>query len=309
MGLSALALAGGLGLDLLAGEPPDWAHPVAWFGRAVDAIDRAWRRPRLVGVVAAIGLPLLAAAVVGGGTAAVSAWNWGAGVALGAVVVFVTTSLRALLETVRRVNRLASSDLPAAREALVALVGRDAAGFDAAQVRSAAVESLAENLADGLVAPLSAFALAAGAADLAGVGGPATLALACASAGWIKGVNTMDSMVGYRDRPFGYGAARLDDVAMYLPARIAAVLVAAAFLRPSSLARAAGWVDRVHSPNSGWPMGTVAAALDVRLEKPGSYVLNPDAPSPTAADVDRALVRVGTAGLVAYGLAGVVAWS
>lgn len=308
MGLSTAAVAAGLSLDLLVGELPDSTHPVAWFGRCVAALDRPWRRPRLVGWIAAAVLPVLAAGVVGAVVLVTVTWSSVAGVVAGTLVVFVTTSFRALLGTVRRVTRLAATDLPAARDALVALVGRDPGDLDAEHVRSAAVESLAENLADGLVAPLVAFALAAGAASAFGAGGGA-LAIACAGAAWVKGVDTMDSMVGYPDRPFGAGAARLDDATMYVPARIAAVLVAVTFGSPGSLARAAEWVDRVPSPNAGWPMGTLAAALDVRLEKPGEYVLNPDAPWPTPADVSRALARVGFAGLLAYGLAGVIAWS
>lgn len=309
MGLSTLAIASGLALDLVVGEPPNRVHPVAWFGRAVGTLDRPWQRPRAVGIAAAVALPLLAAVLVGALVALVATRNPGAGAVAGALVVFVATSFRALLATVRRVTRLASTDLPAAREALIALVGRDAEGLDAAHVRSAALESLAENLADGLVAPLGAFAVAAGVGNAAGLGDGGTLALACAGAVWIKGVDTMDSMLGYRDRPIGYGAARLDDAAMYFPARAAAVLLAAALANPRSLPVAAGWLDRVPSPNSGWPMGTLAAALDVRLEKREGYVLNPGAPWPTEDDVTRALARVGVAGLLAYGLAGVIAWS
>jgi len=221
----------------------------------------------------------------------------------------VATSLRRLLATVRRVVALTESDLASARVELRALAGRDASALSPGEVRSAAVESLAENLADGLVAPLLWYAGAAAAAGLAGAGAVGALAVGCGAAAWVKTVNTLDSMLGYRDRPVGRVPARLDDAVMWVPARASALLLALATGRPAALLRARSWLPAVPSPNSGWPMGTLAAALDVRLEKPGVYVLNPDGRLPDAAATRTALVRTGVAGLLAYGLAAVVAWS
>lgn len=306
---AAGAVLGALALDLAVGEPPDAFHPVAWYGRAVARLDRDWQRPVLAGLIVALVAPLLVAAGVGGGVAILYDVQWLAGLGLGAVALFLTTSWRALLLTVRRVGALAERDLPAARRELRALAGRDATTLDGPALRSAALESLAENLADGLVAPLLAFGLGSLIGRLFGLSPGLTLGLACASAVWIKAVNTLDSMWGYPDRSLGTGAARLDDVAMWFPARVTAVLLAVASLSPRAIQRAAGWRAAVSSPNAGWPMGVLAAALDVRLEKPGHYVLNPDASLPDAADVAMGLRRVGLAGLLAYGLAGVLAWS
>ena len=139
-------------------------------------------------------------------------------------------------------------------------------------LRSAAVESAAENLADGLVAPLLAFAL----------GAQLSLAFGVAAATWVKGVNTLDSMLGYRSKPVGWASARLDDAVMWLPARVSAALVALARPAPGALVRARRWARAPPSPNSGWPMATLAAAVDVELTKPGEYTLNPDADLPTA---------------------------
>jgi len=308
MSLATGSVAVALLLDVVVGEPPTKVHPVAWFGRLVDALDREWSRPRSVGVALALGLPTVVAAVTGVTVALLAAADWRVGVGVGAVVVFVTTSARHLLGTVRRVDRLAGSDLSRARTALGALAGRDASTLDATSIRSAALESLAENLADGLVAPLTAFTLGVVLAAAGGLGPAATLALACACAVWIKAVNTMDSMLGYRDRPLGFGAAKTDDVAMWLPARLTAMLLAVWFLAPGTLQRAAAWVDGVSSPNSGWPMGVLAAGLDVRLEKPGAYVLHDDGANPGPDHVRRGLRRVGLAALTAYGIAGVIAW-
>ena len=305
--LGPLALGGALVLDGALGEPPDRLHPVAWFGRTVP--DGDVRRPVLVGGCLALLWPLGAALAAGGVVALAGLVGPLAAAAAGAAVLFVTTSLRRLLSTVRRVVARSESDPERARTELRALAGRDAADLSPCEVRSAAVESLAENLADGLVAPLLWYAGCAVAAGVAGAGAVAVLAVGCGGAAWVKGVNTLDSMLGYRSRPVGRVPARLDDAVMWVPARVSALLLAVTTGRPVALTRARPWLAAVPSPNSGWPMGTLAAALDIRLEKPGVYVLNPEGRFPGAAETRTALVRTGAAGLLAYGLAAVVTWS
>lgn len=302
----AVAVLVAASLEALLGEPPTRLHPVAWFGSFVAPVDRAWNRPLLVGALAGATLPLGAALAVATlvATAGTVAPLLGALVAGG--VLFLTTSLRRLLTAAGRVVADSETDIDAARDGLLALAGRDAADLSAGHLRSAAVESVAENLADGLVASLGAFVLGAVLAPAVGL---PVLPTAAAAAVWVKAVNTMDSMLGYRDKRVGTPAARLDDAVMWLPARASALLLAVAFLDPTSLARARGWLDRVPSPNSGWPMGVAAAALDVRLEKPGVYVLNASADLPSVATARRGIRRVGVAGVLAYALAGVVAWS
>ncbi|WP_459191713.1 adenosylcobinamide-phosphate synthase CbiB [Halosimplex sp. J119] len=313
--MTAAAVGLAAALDAAVGEPPTRLHPVAWFGRLVAPLDRSWSRPRLVGALAAAVLPVGASLAVGGLVAVAGLQRPLAGAVAGGVALFVTTSLRRLLGAAREVTAASEADLDAARERLRALAGRDAASLSADQVRSAAVESVAENLADGLVAPLGAFAvLAAIGSRLGPTVVPAIepavvgLALGATGAAWVKAVNTMDSMLGYRSKPVGWAPARLDDAVMWLPARASALLLAAAFLAPGSLASARRWLDAVPSPNSGWPMGTVAAALGVRLEKPGVYELPGGPALPTVADAERAIRRTGVAGALAYLAVGVVAW-
>ncbi|WP_135364567.1 CobD/CbiB family cobalamin biosynthesis protein [Halosimplex halophilum] len=320
MSLSAGAVGLALALDAAVGEPPTRTHPVAWFGRLVGPLDRAWAHPRVVGVLATVALPLAAALAVGVAVAGAGAWRPVAGAVAGGVALFLTTSLRRLLAVAREVTALTETDPEAARSELRALAGRDAAALSPGEVRSAVVESVAENLADGLVAPLGAFAALAVAADAVLSAGPlsappasvdpavAAVALGAAGAAWVKAVNTMDSMLGYRSKPVGWAPARLDDAVMWLPARASAVLIAAAALSPGSLRAAHRWLDRVPSPNSGWPMGTVAAALSVRLVKPGAYDINADAALPTVDDAERAVRRVGLAGGLAYLGAGAVTY-
>ncbi len=242
--------------------------------------------------------PLFAAGAVGGAVALAGSVHAAFGVLAAGIGLFSTTSLRMLLATAREVIVESASDPEAARGELRALAGRDASDLSAGEVRSAAVESAAENLADGLVAPLGAFAVLA----------PASIALATGAAAWVKAVNTLDSMLGYPSKPHGTASARLDDLVMWVPARASAMLIAIAARRPAALASARRWAYEPPSPNSGWPMATLAAVLDVRLEKPGVYALNPSADLPDAETARRGVRVVGRAGVLGYLIAGVIAW-
>jgi adenosylcobinamide-phosphate synthase len=291
--LAAVVVVAAAGLDAAVGEPPDRLHPVAWFGRVVAFADREWTYPGVAGAAVAVALPLLAAGAVAGVVLAVGYVQPWLSVAAATLALFAATSRRMLLDLARDVVAATKDDLLAARDRLLGLAGRDASALSPAQVRSAAVESAAENLADGLVAPLGAFVVAL----------PLGIAGAAAAAAWVKAVNTLDSMLGYPGTPHGTASARLDDAVMWLPARLAAGLLAFAGGRPNALGRAREWLSNVASPNSGWPMGALAAAVDVRLEKPGAYVLNPDAPLPPTPVASRALAVVDRAGWLAVATA------
>jgi adenosylcobinamide-phosphate synthase len=295
--LAAGGVALAAGLDRLVAEPPAAVHPVAWLGRALSPLDRAWSHPRLAGLLVALVIPLLVAAVAAGSVGLAARVDPLAGGAVAGLVCFVATSRRLLLEEARAVVDLSGADLPAARGRLRALAGRDADPLSAAEVRSAAVESAAENLADGLVAPLAGFALLA----------PVSLPLAAAAAAWVKAVNTLDSTFGYRSKPMGWAPARLDDLTMWLPARASAALLAVAGGQPTALGPARSLARVPDSPNSGWPMATLAVLLGVRLEKPGAYALAGGPALPTRADADRGVAVVSRAGWLAFGLAGVIA--
>ncbi|QRV14104.1 cobalamin biosynthesis protein CobD [Haloterrigena salifodinae] len=315
--LTTIALFGlAFSLDLLVGEPPNALHPVAWFGRLVGALDRKWagteRGQRLVGVGIAVLAPLCPAVVVGGVVVLAGALSPLAGAVVAGLVLFLTTSLRSLLELTRAVVDATAApataataaetdgsgsepdvDLETARERVRGLVGRDTSTLSAAEIRSAAVESAGENLADGLVATFLPFALLA----------PLSLPAAAAAAAWVKGVNTLDSMLGYPAKPHGTASARLDDLVMWLPARLAAVTIAVGGADPLALGRARKWARDPPSPNSGWPMATLACVLSVRLRKTGVYDLNPEADLPTVADGERAVTVVGRAAVVGVLLA------
>ncbi len=323
-------------LDALSAEPPTRIHPVAllgrvvaWAERAVDtqaAVSSGWY-PRVAGVLLVLALPLgfaaVAVALVWIGSA-IDPWI---GATLAAGVLFSTTSLRLLLDSARAVIDESDADIDAARAALPALAGRDAASLDAPHLRSAAVESLAENLADGLVAPLVAFAVAAAAVSAFGLSvaieptAALPLVAGAAAAAWVKAVNTLDSMLGYRSKPIGWAPARLDDLVMWLPARLSAALLAVAAGAPDAALRTdvRALARRPSSPNSGWPMATMAVVLPARLHKPGAYNLDPSAsgartargdaaPLPDVASATRAVRLTRRAGALAFALVGVIVW-
>jgi adenosylcobinamide-phosphate synthase len=296
----AVAVTVAAALEATVSEPPGELHPVALLGRAIGWLEtRQFGAPKLTGAAYALAVPtgcaLLAYGIVGvAGRAAPLA----AAVAAG-LVLWLASSVRLLLERGRAVIEASEADVETAREALPALAGREPDSLSPELVRSAAVESLAENLSDGLIAPLGAFVVCSF------VSVPA----AAAAAAFVKGANTMDSMLGYPG-PFGWGSARLDDLIMFVPARLSALSIAVAAGDPDAL-RARRYAHKPQSPNAGWPMGAIAAALNVRLEKPGAYVLNDVAPLPTVADGRAAVGVVRRAAVGAYALAaavGVVRW-
>ncbi|WP_299237044.1 adenosylcobinamide-phosphate synthase CbiB [Natronomonas sp.] len=301
-GATAAASVGVAGaLEAAVGEPPARYHPVALVGRVITRLEpRRFGAPRLAGTAYAVSVPIACALVAYGLVrAAGSLGALPAAIAAGAVL-WVASSLRMLLDSARSVVAASDDDPEAARGALCALVGRETATLSPGLIRSAAVESLAENLSDGLVAPLSAFVA------LSFLSLPA----AAAGAALTKAVNTMDSMLGYPGR-FGWASARLDDLVMFVPARLSALLLSVAAGAPGAAVRARRRAREPASPNAGWPMGSLATALGVELRKPGAYALNDAAALPSAAEATEALAVTRRAGIAAYALGaavGVLRW-
>lgn len=263
-----------LAVDALWGEPPVPVHPVVWMGRALGWCGErlAPLSPRARDVkgfwLGAIVWCLLAAIVL------IVSWGvqWLAlqlpvllAVPVLALVLKPLLSWRMLRDEVLAVEAALSQSLPAGRERLAWLVSRDVEQLDAVQVRESAIESLAENLSDSVVAPLFWFAL-----------------LGLPGAAFYRFANTADAMWGYPGMHggrywqwVGKWAARADDVLSWVPARITALLIMqTAAGRGRSVTRLASEARKTPSPNSGWPMAAMALVLGVRLAKPGVYVLN-----------------------------------
>jgi adenosylcobinamide-phosphate synthase len=289
-------------------------HPVVVIGRAVARLDRRLNRPErsesdrklrgIVTVVVLVGAAILTGAAIAF-VARVIPHFW-------LVEVFVAATLiaqRGLFQHVRDVARaLDDQGLEAGRTAVSRIVGRDPQSLDAHGVARAAIESLAENFSDAVVAPVFWYVLA---------GLPGLLVY--------KTVNTLDSMVGYRNdkyRSFGWASARLDDVLNWLPSRLAGLIIAAAALvaargRPiASLRTMLADAGHHRSPNSGWPEAAMAGALDLALGGPRKYPglvvdekwIGQGRARAGVADIDRALHLFVAACLIDAGLVVLVMW-
>jgi adenosylcobinamide-phosphate synthase len=307
----------GLVLDALFGEMGPlfrtMPHPVVIAGRAIAGVERRLNRAQrsegarrfrgiltvivLVGVAGALGwgLQLLCRTSVMGAAAE-------------AFAVAVLLAQRSLFEHVAEVGRaLVQGGLASAQLAVGRIVGRDPTSLDAPGVARAAIESLAENFSDGVVAPAFWYLVA---------GLPGIFAY--------KMANTLDSMIGHRSRryrAFGWAAARLDDLLNLIPAPISGLLLAAgaAFSNDSRAGAALRIMLRDgrkhHSPNAGWPEAAMAGALDLALAGPRRYAegmvedpyLGDGTPVATVADINRALRLYFRACLVLAGMA-IGAW-
>ena len=259
-------------LDLIFGDPPKLPHPVVWFGRLIAAGEHRLNRDshrRLKGALLAIGLILL-----------VFALAWLIRTLLGIfalffydgttihqiplllylfdiLVVFYCLAGTTLIREVRQVFFALDRSLEEGRQQVARIVGRDTSQLSAQEVRTAALETLAENLSDGVVAPLFWLLL---------LGTPGMLAY--------KMVNTLDSMIGYRTErylEFGCVAAHIDDVANYIPARLTALLMVLSSGRLKLLGFVRKYGRNHASPNSGYPESALAAILDCRFGGPHYY--------------------------------------
>ena len=264
-----------LAADWYFGDPDAlWrrtGHPVAWFGHVIDALDRALNhagdapgrrlRAGALAWAAMVAVALFAAWVIGGVLHRLGPIGW-----LGEVfIVFALLAQKSLKDHVTAVAEgLRSKGIDGGRAAVALIVGRDPQRLDRSGVSRAAIESLAENFSDGVVAPAFWYAV---------FGLPGIVVY--------KMVNTADSMIGHRNekyREFGRVAAQADDLANWLPARLSALVVALAAwtLDGGTSARAAlaaAWRDAgLHrSPNAGWPEAAFAGALAIALGGPRAY--------------------------------------
>ena len=254
-------------VDALLGDPHWLPHPVRVMGRCIAWCDHGVRRIcrsainlRLAGICLAIGLPtviFVLAAVIIEEAKQVAEWL---GSALSIIMAWMTLAARDLWDHAHAVDSpLQTGNLSAARRAVGMIVGRDTAGLSPSEVARATVETVAESSADGVVAPLLYLAI-----------GGAPLALA------YKAINTLDSMIGHRDTryaDFGWASARLDDLANWIPARLAAMLLilGAGLMTRQRESVCRGWRVFIRdggkhpSPNSGRPEAAMAGVLGVRL--------------------------------------------
>lgn len=292
--LAAGAMALAMAIDGVLGWPGRLyariGHPVTWLGRAIALLDRRLNREshgaalrRLAGcgtllaIVALAALPAWAVsrALPGGAL----------GLLMTAVLAWPFLAVRSMHDHVLAVaTPLSQGDLPGARRAVSMIVGRNPEALDEAGVARAALESLAENTSDGIVAPLFWGVL---------LGLPGIAAY--------KAVNTLDSMIGHRTPrhdAFGWASARFDDLVNLAPARLTGLIFALVSGAPArALACMRADAARHRSPNAGWPEAAMAGALGIRLSGPRVYAgrvaqepwVNGAAPDPQAGDLQRGL--------------------
>jgi adenosylcobinamide-phosphate synthase len=274
-------------LDGILGDPPNRFHPVAWMGTVIGLAQHAApRRGRVLPLLYGAALVLFGVAlvvVIGLGLQGLlRQLPWPLAWLLEACILKTALSLRGLARAAKQVRQaLEAKELEKARE-LVSwhLVSRDTARLSRFEVAAAAVESVAENASDGVVAPLFYYALG---------GLPAALAY--------RFINTADSMLGYREPEYewlGKIPARLDDVANLIPARLTALLIIVASIfvgGHTHLAWQVWWQEArfTESPNAGHPMSSMAGALGVELEKFGYYRLGAGHPFPEASHLAKAV--------------------
>lgn len=298
-----LAVPVALWVDHLWGEPPAWAHPVVAMGRYLGLMGPAMSSlPAPLALMGGTMAWCLGACLVTAAALALElGWHWlvsslawpawaltllaglGQGLLLKPLLAW-----RMLREEVGQVEQALGQSLEAGQAQLRRLVSREVHQLDEAGVRESAIESLAENLNDSLVAPLFWFAL-----------------LGLPGAALYRFANTADAMWGYRGRYewAGKWAAKLDDLLSWVPARLTAWLLCAAAQALPGWQRMRAQARLTPSPNGGWPMGTMALLLGVSLRKPGVYALNEQAPAPEAAHTREGLLIANRAAWLAAWLA------
>ncbi|MBR5326772.1 MAG: cobalamin biosynthesis protein CobD [Prevotella sp.] len=247
-------------LDLVLGDPAWLPHPVVGFGKMIAFGERHLNKGNyrmLKGAIMSIFLIVLVFTIIWLIENQLSIIHYTLSIVFESLLIFYCLAGTTLIREVREVFRAVDRSLDEGRKQVARIVGRDTAQLSAQEIRTAALETLAENLSDGVIAPL--FWLAIG-------GVPAMVAY--------KMVNTLDSMIGYRTeryKDFGCWAAHIDDVANYIPARITALLMVIAAGKPQLL----GFVwrnGRNHaSPNSGYPEAALAGILNCRFGGPHYY--------------------------------------
>ncbi len=254
-------------LDIMIGDPRWLPHPVRIIGRCIEYLEKVLRSvfvsERMAGIfltgIIVMGSYLITFKIISFFYGFGTVW----GIAASIVIIFYSLSIRDLLNETRNVLKaLKSGNLPKARSNLSRVVGRDTHNLNEQQVATGCIETSAESSVDGIIAPLF----------YAFIGGPA-LAMA------YKSVNTLDSIVGYKNEKynnFGWASARLDDIANFIPARIAAIILPiSSFICGADFSNSIRIVNRdgqKHpSPNSGIPEAAIAGALKISLGGPSVY--------------------------------------
>ena len=258
--INPIALLIGWLLDLIFGDPVRLPHPIVWFGRMIAFGEKHLNRGahrQLKGALLAVSLIVGVFALAWGIHSYLLVLSSQFSVIFDVLIIFYCLAGTTLIREVRQVFLALDRSLDEGRVQVARIVGRDTSELSAQEVRTAALETLAENLSDGVIAPLFWLVL---------LGTPGMLAY--------KMVNTLDSMIGYhteRYLQFGCWAARIDDVANYIPARLTALLMILPYIK-LPITHFVHKYGRNHaSPNSGYPEAALAGILNCRFGGPHKY--------------------------------------
>jgi len=285
-------------LDLVLGEPPAFMHPVVWIGKLIGFLkEKAPKSNRkLYGIFMALTViafsVIIAVAVVF--IAHLEFMPFIVGVLIQAFFLKASFAIKCMVQPAKEIQKILDKDIETARQELITYVSRDTSKLDRSQIVSAVTESISENYVDALLTPIFFYV----------VFGPFGLPAAYL----FKAASTLDSMVGYKTEKYirlGWFSAKTDDVLNWIPARLSPLFIAAGavvsnlfrgglekFKPVEGLKLAFKENNTTPSPNSGWPMAAAAGALQVRFEKPDTYVIGDKYKKPDPSDISRVSVLI-----------------
>ena len=304
-------------LDLIFGEPPAVIHPVVWIGKLIGFLkEKAPRKTRkLYGVCMALIVMAFSVsiAIIAVFAAHLDFVPFIIGVLIQAIFLKMTFAIKCMVQPAKKIQKILENDIETARKELIAYVSRDTSTLSRPQIISAVVESISENYVDALLSPIFFYVIF----------GPFGLPMAYL----FKAASTLDSMVGYKNEKYihlGWFSAKFDDILNWIPARLSPIFIAvgAVFsnifigkyekLSPIEGIRAS-WREHktTPSPNSGWPMAAAAGTLQIRFEKPNTYIIGDKYREPDSSDIVRVSVLIiltsvltGIAGCLSIGIIG-----
>ena len=285
-------------LDLIFGEPPAALHPVVWIGKLIGFLkEKAPKNNRrLYGIFMALTViafaVFIAIAVVF--IAHLEFMPFAVGVVIQALFLKASFAIKCMVQPAKEIQQILDKDIETARQELITYVSRDTSKLDRSQIISAVTESISENYVDSLLTPIFFYV----------VFGPFGLPAAYL----FKAASTLDSMVGYKTEKYihlGWFSAKSDDVLNWIPARLSPFFIAVGaafsnllrgdleiFTPAEGLKRAFKEHKTTPSPNSGWPMAAAAGVLQVRFEKPNTYVIGDEYKKPESSDISRVSILI-----------------
>ncbi len=266
-------------LDRLFGDPEFLPHPIVWFGKLIAFAEKRLNKGKhkiLKGAFVAVLFPLFVFFILLIINILLYKYWYGLGIAFNSIAVFFALSGNTLIKEVKAVFDKTEISLTAGRQQIARIVGRDTSQLSEEQIKTAALETLSENLSDGVIAPLFWYLLG---------GVPGILAY--------KMTNTLDSMVGYKSeryKDFGCWSAKIDDIANFVPARLTALLMIVVSGKWSIISFVKRYARQHSSPNAGYPEAALAGILDCRFGG-GNYYFGKWVEKPYIGKNDRKLYR------------------